>query len=68
MELICTTKEKKQGIDMWFRYLVTFIDVLIVFCLIYFMGGLSWKDNKASVLGFGVMMFSYIASIVLMWI
>lgn len=53
---------------MWFRYLVTFIDVLIVFCLIYFMGGLSWKDNKASVLGFGVMMFSYIASIVLMWI
>ena len=53
---------------MWFRYLISFIDVLMVFCLIYFMNGLSWEDNKASILGFGIMFFSYIASIALMWI
>ena len=62
------TVKKDQVKDMWFRYLVTFIDVLMVFCLIYFMGGLSWKDNKASIVGFGTMMFSYMVSAALMWI
>lgn len=52
---------------MWFRYLVTFVDVLMVLCLIYSVNRLSWEDDKVAILGFGVMFFSYIASIALMW-
>lgn len=53
--------------DMWFRYLVTFIDVLMVLCIFFFLRDLKWKEQKFSVCGFSLMMFSYIASIALMW-
>lgn len=64
---LCDGK-KGLGDDMWFRYLVTFIDVLMILCIFFSMRGLKWKEQKFSVCGFGLMMFSYIASIALMWL
>ena len=53
---------------MWFRYLVTFLDLLLILCILFFMRGFSFKDNKAFYVGFGTMMFGYIASAIMMWV
>ena len=64
MELICTTKEKKQGIDMWFRYFITFLDILMCLCILFFA---RTKHDKASIVGFGAMFLAYAGSVFLMW-
>ena len=63
MELICTTKEKKQGIDMWFRYFITFLDVLMCLCILFFT---SPKD-KTSTIGLIIMFLAYAGSVFLLW-
>lgn len=52
---------------MWFRYFVTFIDFLMCLCVLFFMRNLDFKKDKASIVGFSFMLFSYIASVGLMW-
>ena len=52
---------------MWFRYFVTFIDFLLCLCIFFFMRSLDFKKDKFSVAGFSLMLFGYIASMILMW-
>lgn len=52
---------------MWFRYFVTFIDLIILLCIYFFMRGINFRKDRISLIGFSVMLFSYIASMILMW-
>lgn len=52
---------------MWFRYFVTFIDLIIFLCIFFFMRGMNFEKDKISLVGFSVMLFSYAESIILMW-
>ena len=64
MELICTTRVRKQEIDMWFRYFITFLDIVMCLCILFFAKD---KRDKASVIGFGTMVLAYAGSVFLMW-
>lgn len=47
---------------MWFKYLITFLDIFLA-CMI----ALSFKKDKAVIIGFTVMIVAYAASAFLMW-
>ena len=49
---------------MWFRYFMTFLDILMCLCILSFTKG---KKDKASIIGFGTMIFSYIGNIFVIW-
>lgn len=49
---------------MWFRYFITFLDALMCSFILLFAKD---KRDKASIIGFGTMLFSYIGSMFLMW-
>ena len=49
---------------MWFRYFITFLDILMCLCILLFAKG---NRDKASIIGFGTMIFSYLGSMFLMW-
>lgn len=49
---------------MWFRYFITFLDIMI--CLLAFLATRNAK-NKSVVIGYAVILFSYVSSICLMW-
>ena len=54
---------------MWFRYLVTFLDVFWAIFLLLAIKFISAEENKgSSIKTFGTMFFAYIASAVMMWI
>lgn len=50
--------------EFWLRWFVTFLDVIMCCCLY-----LSFRNtkNESAVMGLGIMLFSYIASICLIW-
>lgn len=62
MELICTIKGKV--INMWFRYFITFLDILMCLFILFFARA---KNDKASIVGFGAMFLAYAGSAFLMW-
>ena len=64
MELICTTRVRKQETDMWFRYFITFLDILMCLCILFFA---FVKRDKFSIIGFGTMILAYAGSAFLMW-
>lgn len=49
---------------MWFRYFITFLDIVMCLCILFFARD---KRDKASVIGFGTMMLTYAGSAFLMW-
>ena len=49
---------------MWFRYFITFLDILMCICLLLFVKG---KRDKAIIIGFGIMILAYSGSAFLMW-
>ena len=49
---------------MWFRYFITFLDILMCLCILLFARN---KGDKASVIGFGAMLLAYAGSVFLMW-
>ena len=49
---------------MWFKYLITFLDILMCLCILLFARK---KHDKASVIGFGAMFLAYAGSVFLMW-
>ena len=49
---------------MWFRYFITFLDILMCLCILLFARN---KRDKASVIGFGAMFFAYAGSVFMMW-
>lgn len=49
---------------MWFRYLITFLDIMMCVLFLLFVKG---KRDKASIAGFGIMILAYAASAFLMW-
>ena len=49
---------------MWFRYFITFLDIVMCLCILFFAKG---KRDKASVIGFGAMLLAYVGSVFLMW-
>lgn len=49
---------------MWFRYFITFLDILMCLCILFFARD---KRDKASVIGFGAMFLAYAGSAFLMW-
>ena len=49
---------------MWFRYFITFLDILMCLCIFFFA---RTKHDKASVIGFGAMLLAYAGSAFLMW-
>ena len=49
---------------MWFRYFITFLDILMCLCVLLFA---RTKHDKASVIGFGAMLLAYAGSVFLMW-
>ena len=64
MELICTIKGKSRVNNMWFRYFITFLDILMCLCILFFA---RTKHDKASIVGFGAMFLAYAGSAFLMW-
>ena len=64
MELICTIKGKSRVNNMWFRYFITFLDILMCLCILFFA---RTKHDKASIVGFGAMFLAYAGSVFLMW-
>jgi len=52
---------------MWFRYLITILNIVMCLFIVFFMRGLKWGNDKASIIGFSAMLFSYIGSIGLIW-
>ena len=64
MELICTIKGKSRVINMWFKYFITFLDILMCICILFFA---RTKHDKASIIGFGAMFLAYAGSVFLMW-
>lgn len=52
---------------MWFRYFITFLDIVMCLILISFTESLTWEKNKASIIGFGTMILAYAGSAFLMW-
>lgn len=49
---------------MWFRYFMTFLDVVMCLCILYLV---AHKRDKASIIGFCVMFLAYAGSAFLMW-
>lgn len=49
---------------MWFKYLITFLDIVMCLCILFFARD---KRDKASVIGFGTMILAYAASAFLIW-
>ena len=49
---------------MWFRYFMTFLDILMCLCILLFAKS---KRDKASIVGFGAMFLAYAGSVFLMW-
>ena len=49
---------------MWFRYFITFLDVLMCLCILFFAKD---KRDKFSIIGFGTMILAYAGSAFLMW-
>lgn len=50
---------------MWiFKTIVTIADFIFLLILLFFMRGLSWgkKKDRASIVGFGLMMITYVAN------
>lgn len=49
---------------MWFRYFITFLDITMCLCILFFAKD---KRDKASIIGFGAMILAYAGSAFLMW-
>ena len=49
---------------MWFRYFITFLDILMCLCVLFFARA---GKSKASAVGFGTMFLAYAGSVFLMW-
>lgn len=49
---------------MWFKYFITFLDIVMCLCILFFARD---KRDKASVIGFGTMILAYAGSAFLMW-
>lgn len=49
---------------MWFRYFITFLDIIMCLCIVFFFRA---TKSKASLVGFGTMFLAYAGSILLMW-
>ena len=49
---------------MWFRYFITFLDILMCLCILLFA---RTKHDKSSIIGFGAMFLAYAGSVFLMW-
>lgn len=49
---------------MWFRYFITFLDILMCLCILFFMKD---KRDKVSIIGFGTMILAYLGSVFLIW-
>lgn len=54
---------------MLFQYLVTFFDILICLCILFFLheNPIQWEKEKLAAIGFGIMLFSYIGSVYFIW-
>ena len=49
---------------MWFRYFMTFLDILMCLCILFFARA---SRSKASIIGFSTMFLAYAGSVFLMW-
>lgn len=49
---------------MWFRYFITFLDIVMCLCILFFAKD---KRDKESVIGFGIMILAYAGSAFLIW-
>lgn len=49
---------------MWFRYLITLLDILMCLFILFFARA---KNDKASIVGFGAMFLTYAGSAFLIW-
>lgn len=50
------------------KYFIVFLDILICLCILFFARGMKWEKDKAAIIGFLVMIFSYLASVYLILI
>lgn len=50
-----------------FKIVTTTLNVLIMGIIFFFMHGLSWKKDNASVIGFSAMQILYLMNIFCMW-
>lgn len=49
---------------MWFKYFITFLDILMCLCILFFAKA---NTNKSSTIGFALMFLSYLGSLILIW-
>lgn len=61
-EALASWVRQRGGLNMWFKYLITFLDIFLA-CMI----ALSFKKDKAVIIGFTVMIVAYAASAFLIW-
>ncbi len=50
-----------------FKIVITTLNVLIMGIIFFFMHGLSWKKDKASVIGFSTIQILYLMNLYCMW-
>ena len=49
------------------RVIVTALDLIFMLIFLYFLRGLTWEKNKASVVGFGSLELVFLLNLLLIW-
>lgn len=50
-----------------FKIVTTTLNIIIMCIIFFWMRGISWKKDKASVIGFSAMQILYLINIICMW-
>lgn len=50
-----------------FKIMTTTFDIIMMCIICFFMRGISWKKDKASIIGFSAMQILYLLNLFCMW-